>query len=211
MGLYLNYELSLPGSVTAEQVTGALARLRAFAVGLGFPKVTDTYDARARGLRRLAAVVRDAFKEENPHLFPDVDTVQGFSVLPGHGCETAMVAFMKRADERRRCQDWFWHYSCKTQYASVLGDGHLVACHTGLVKLLDYAIQTGVKVVVRDETHYWETRDEARLIAEVNAMNRVVARVAGRLGDVKAVPDGQLRAPIFQHPRFERLEMGLDE
>lgn len=71
--------------------------------------------------------------------------------------------------------------------------------------------QVGVKVVVRDETHYWETRDEARLIAEVNAMNRVVARIAGQLGDLKAVPDGQFRAPIFQHPRFERLEMGLDE
>jgi hypothetical protein len=211
MGLYLNYELSLPGSVTAEQVTCTLAQLRAFALGLGFAKVSDTYDARAHGLRRMATVVRDAFKEENPHPLADVGTVQGFSVLPGDGCETAMIAFMARADAVGHYTDWFWYGWCKTQYASVFGDRHLVACHTRLVKLLDHASQMGVSLVARDETHYWETRDAVRLIAEVNAMNRTVAKLAGQLGDLSALADGQLRAPIFQHPRFERLEMGLDE
>jgi hypothetical protein len=86
-----------------------------------------------------------------------------------------------------------------------------VACHTRLVKLLDHASQMGVSLVVRDEAHFWETRDEVRLIAAVNAMNRTVAKLAGQLGDLRGLADGQLRAPIFEHPRFERLEMGLDE
>jgi hypothetical protein len=211
MGLHLNYELRLPGSQSSEQATATLARLRAFALGLRFKKVSEMYDAPAGGLRRLATVLAAAFKDESPRLIPDVDSVRGFSVLPGDGCESAMFAFMKRADERGRCEEWFWHWSCKTQYASVFGDRHLVACHTSLVRMLDHAMEIGANVVVRDETHYWETRDEARLIAEVDAMNRVVARLAGRLRDLSGLPDGQLQAPIFRHPRFERLEMGLDE
>ncbi len=211
MGLHLNYELRLPGSRSPEQATATLARLRAFALGMRLGKVSELYDARSAGLRRLTTVLAAAFKNESRGLIPDVDSVRGFSVLPGDGCETAILAFARRADERGRRQDWFWYWSCKTQYASVFGDRHLVTCHTGLVKLLDHAIAIGVNVVVRDETGYWETRDEARLIAEVGAMNRVVARLAGQLGDLDGLPHGQLRAPIFRHPRFERLEMGLDD
>jgi len=43
----------------------------------------------------------------------------------------------------------FGNSSCKTQYTSVIGDAHLVACHGGLVKLLAHAIALGVSVVVR--------------------------------------------------------------
>jgi hypothetical protein len=77
--------------------------------------------------------------------------------------------------------------------------------------MLDYAGKVGVDVVVRDETHYWETRDEQRLIAEVRKMNHIVAAFAGRLGDLGVPGSGELRAPIFGHPRFERLEMGLED
>ena len=93
------------------------------------------------------------------------------------------------------------------QYASIVSDRHLVSCHTGLVRLLDHARMLGVDVVVRDETHYWETRDEQRLITEAHAMNRIVARIAGNLDDAVG-PGHATWAPIFGHPRFERLEMG---
>jgi hypothetical protein len=210
MGLHLNYELCLPGSASAAQAAAALARLRAAALGMRLGTVSGMYDARAAGLRRLATVIATALRDERPDLLPDAGSALGFSLLPGDGCETALLALMRRTDERGRCQDWYWHWSCKTQYASVFGDRHLVACHTRLVRLLDHAIEIGVNVVVRDEAHYWETRDEARLIAEVRAMNRVVARLAGRLGDL-SVAGGRVDAPIFRHPRFERLEMGLDD
>jgi hypothetical protein len=92
----------------------------------------------------------------------------------------------------------------------VFGDRHLVACHTGLVGLLDHARSIGVGIEVRDETHYWQTRDEGLLIAEVDAMNRIVARIAGKLSDVH--PRGvDVRAPIFRHDQFEHLEMNDDD
>ena len=60
---------------------------------------------------------------------------------------------------------------------------------------------------MRDEGQYWETRDEARLITNVQKMSKIVAAFAGRLSD--ALGDAHdVRAPIFDHPRFERLEMG---
>jgi hypothetical protein len=116
---------------------------------------------------------------------------------------------MRRADEDARHREWFWHCSCKTQYASVVGDQHLVACHAGLARLLDRAASLGVDLTVRDETHYWDTRDERRLIAEVHRMNQIVARIAGKLSDATG-PEHAVRAPIFQHAQFERLEMGQE-
>jgi hypothetical protein len=62
---------------------------------------------------------------------------------------------------------------------------------------------------VYDETQYWETRETSRLVAEVHAMNQLVARFTGRLSD--AIGEGHdVQVPIFEHPRFERLEMGDD-
>jgi hypothetical protein len=75
-----------------------------------------------------------------------------------------------------------------------------------LVALLDHAIKLGIGVVVRDEGHYWETRDESRLIAETEYMNQLVARIAGAFSD--AMPKGLTAGgAILEHPEFERLEM----
>lgn len=219
MGLHLNYELRLPPSSTSNEVTETLSRLRAFALKLPFKSVSDLYHAapvngelRGDGIRQLASIIAKVFRDDtSPPLVGDVDSARGFSVLPGDGCETAAVAFMMRTALLGEPREWFWHASCKTQYASVFGDTHLLACHIGLTTLLDHAIELGVNVVVRDETHYWETRDARRLIEEVHAMNRIVAAFAGKLNDaVDTAAAGRLEAPIFRHPRFERLEMGND-
>jgi len=221
MGLHLNYELRLPDSATAEAVGNVLVRLRDFALALPFKSVTEIYrpeagrcDSRRGGLRVLASVIAKVFVDDTPpclQLIADIDLVRGFSVIPGNGCESAAFAFMPRADQGGKHADWFWASSCKTQYASVISDAHLVACHGGLVNLLDHAIALGVSVVVRDETRYWDTRDEQRLITEVHNMNRIVAALAGKLSDHAGVANGRWQAPIFGHPRFERLEMGQDE
>ncbi|HYU27511.1 MAG TPA: hypothetical protein VEK83_00620 [Gemmatimonadales bacterium] len=218
MGLHLNYELRLPDSTDAEEVENVLVRLRDFALALPFQSVTEIYrpdfgrfDSRGGGLRFLASVIAKVFVDDTPPLIAHIDLVRGFSVIPGNGCESAAFAFMPRADQSGKHGDWFWHSSCKTQYASVISDAHLVTCHRGLVKLLDHAIELGVSVVVRDETRYWETRDEQRLISEVHNMNRIVAALAGKLSDHVGVANGRVQAPIFAHPRFERLEMGHDE
>ena len=128
----------------------------------------------------------------------------------GRGCETATFGLMRRADTHGAHAEWFWRGSCKTQYASVVSDAHLIACHTALVRVLDQAIALGIDVVVHDETHYWDTRDASRLVDEVRAMNQLVAGFAGQLSDVVG-DTHQVRASIFEHPRFERLEMGDGE
>ena len=197
MGLHLNYELRLPASATVEAVENVLVRLRDFALALPFKSVTEIYrpepgrcDSRRGGLRLLASVIAKV-------LIADIDLVRGFSIIPGNGCESAAFAFMPRADQRGKHTDWFWYSSCKTQYASVISDAHLVACHGGLVKVLDHAIALGVNVVVRDETRYWDTRDEQRLITEVHNMNRIVAALAGKVSDHAGVANGRVQAPIF--------------
>ena len=211
MGLHLNYELRLPASATVEEVGHILVRLRNFALALPFKSVTEIYrpepgrcDSRRGGFRLLASVIAKV-------VIADIDLVRGFSIIPGNGCESAAFAFLPRADQRGKHTEWFWYSSCKTQYASVISDAHLVACHGGLVKVLDHAIALGVSVVVRDETRYWDTRDEQRLITEVHNMNRIVAALAGKVSDHAGVANGRVQAPIFGHPRFERLEMGQDE
>jgi hypothetical protein len=219
MGLHLNYELRLPASTSPRDVAGVLERLRTFATTRSFEEVSalhttagvdipiDPATDQARVIQTFASIIASPYDDDDPPLHGDVDSAQGFYINPGKGCETATFGFLKRADASDRHREWFWHAFCKTQYASVVSDDHLVMCHTSLVAVLDHAILLGIAVVVRDETHYWETRDEARLIAEVHAMNRLVAAFAGRFSDAVGTAHS-VQAPIFEHPRFERLEMG---
>jgi hypothetical protein len=156
---------------------------------------------------RWAEVIADPDPELELRCIGDVATATGFGIHPGRGCEAANFGFLHRAETDGSNAEWFWHHCCKTQYASVVGWEHLLHCHTSLVALLDYAIERGIDVVVRDEGHYWETRDTSRLITEVDYMNKVVAALAGRLGDAIERTGHAVGAPIFEHPEFEHLEM----
>lgn len=219
IGLHLNYDLRLPASWTRDAVIAILADLHAFAQTLPLASWTPLLidhggpldsDTRLEALRGWASIIAVPFGDDDPPLVGDPHSAQGFNVQPGRGCETATFGFMRRHDAAGAPVDWYWQCSCKTQYASTVSDAHLIACHTALVQLLDHAITLGIEVDVYDETHYWESRDSRRLIAEVHAMNRLVARVAGQLSDAMGEAQ-QVRAPIFEHPRFERLEMGEDD
>jgi hypothetical protein len=223
IGLHLNFELRLPASATRESVIASLTALHAFAQSLPFadvsPLLTD-HDGDSVGesehaelrsaLRQWAELIAtpfDADDADDALLAGDASSALGFLVQPGKGCETATFGFLRRRSAAGTPVDWFWHCSCKTQYASTVSEAHLIACHTALVRLLDHAIALGVGVVVRDETHYWESRDVSRLVSEVRAMNQLVARIAGRISDALG-ETSDVRASIFEHPLFERLEMG---
>jgi hypothetical protein len=130
----------------------------------------------------------------------------GFVVAPGQRCEPAPIGFLKRRDPEADREEWFWYTSCKTQYASVVSEKHLITCHSALVSVLDRAIEIGVDVVVRDETGYWESRETSVLVESVREMNRIVAAFAGAMRD--ALPSMRVGGAIFQHPRFEWVEMG---
>lgn len=216
MGLHLNWELRLPASTSDAAVCASLRRLRDSALEQGFEEVSPLVQAFGpqkgtavswtKTLEFWASLVAKPYEDESPPMRGDPATAQGFFVQPGEGCETASFGLLRRADDARKHTDWFWHCSCKTQYASIVSDEHLIRCHTSLVRVLERAVDIGLDVIVRDETHYWETRDESRLLSEVHKMNSIVARIAGKLSDASASAD--IRAPIFAHRRFERLEMG---
>lgn len=217
MGMHLNYELRLPGSTSADDVAEMVTRLRDIASTIPFRKVSPIYqmallpsemtDPLMRHFHVAASVMASPNSEEDAVWAGVLATAAGFVIHPGLRCEGAAIGFVHRIERNGQRAEWFWHWCCKTQYASVISDEHLIACHVGLVRFLDAAAAIGVDVVVRDEGHYWETRDEARLLAEVRAMNQLVARIVGRLSDGMGPVPG-LGAPIFAHRDFERLEMG---
>lgn len=97
----------------------------------------------------------------------------------------------------------------QTEYASIVSDEHLIACHRSLVEILDAAPALGIGIEVRDETGYWKSRYANQLVAAVAEMNRIVARMAGNFNDAvrsAGVDSRQVGGAIFQHPDFERLQ-----
>lgn len=227
MGLHLCYELALPRETPAMVAAERVGLLHEAAARLPFDTVSahvrvtagealgdvNLFDCSLEDFFRLGARVR--LNPANTDTGERADRLAdgvGFAVHPGRYCEGATfgLAWVPPEDEEGNhlhaepCV-WHWHACCKTQYASVVSDEHLIHCHTTLVALLEEAIRLGFEVTVRDETHYWETRDPARLVAEVQEMNRIVARIAGALHDAvgeKARTEGA----IFKHPEFEVLE-----
>jgi hypothetical protein len=237
MGLSICYELLVPAGETEATVREYIAALRAHAVKLPFGGVSPVVQLTERHLsgpwpvhglafRRLEDVVNvtarfareDLYRRQLGMAGDDYSSVQvpddlatraiGFSVAPGAGSEPAAFGLVTvRAD--RGVNTWHWHCCCKTQYASVHGDDHLIRCHGSMVALLDAAREIGLGVVVHDETGYWESRDERELLARVTDMNRIVARFAGSFTDHIRTSGGDSRrvqGEIFAHPDFERLE-----
>jgi hypothetical protein len=198
-------------------VNDHLEKLREHAFRLRFDVITGRIDKPIRQtphdfedfLAVWAGVAAEPYGESTPKRLADVNTARGFVVFPGRGCEAATFGFLHRATIDGRSPEWHWQACCKTQYASVVSEDHFIYCHTALVELLDHAVKLGIGVVVHDEGHYWETRDTGTLLEELRYMNRLVARVAGRMSD--AMPGNHsVKAAIFEHPEFERLEVERD-
>lgn len=135
-------------------------------------------------------------------------SVIGFAIDPGERCEPAHFGLTRLAGPEITTR-WWDHCCCKTQYASIVSDEHLMRCHGSLVSLLDFAVDLGFGVEVRDETGYWDSRDPQTLFAAAAEMNRIVARLGGVLNDAvrDAMGDSSVvGGAIFEHPEFERLE-----
>jgi hypothetical protein len=222
MGLHLNFELRLRAGTLDDEVRSKLVALREYATTVPLRRVGPVVATRPerwgvpehdtqRALELLASLIAEPWEDELVPLTGDRESAIGFLVDPGQGSETAIFGLFERSDGVGVARDWWWWCACKTQYASTVSDAHLVTCHSALVAVLDRAIAIGFEVTVHDETGYWEHRDPAKLISEVTAMNRIIAGFAGQLSDALTRQDGRPRlveAPIFEHPRFERLEMG---
>lgn len=103
-----------------------------------------------------------------------------------------------------------WTQCCKTQYAGLQqhgGASNFLFAHVGLVRCLDHLITLGVDVDVKDDSGYWEHRDEARLRQSLTEWNHLIAAFAGQLKDqLGGQADHGIKAPILTAPDFEHLE-----
>lgn len=232
MGLHICYELALPAETSRPRVLYLLGALRSQSERLAFDEITEIREFAGAAcetvpgkeswndpwvLFRVAALARAIRgSDDDRDLLRAPDYAAGFLVLPGRRCEPAAFGFSHSPSEVRvkgetlpiRHPGWHWHYCCKTQYASVVSDAHLLRCHLGLIELLDTARGLGIGVTVRDETGYDEHRDEKKLLDSVQEANRLIAGIAGRMADALDSSSVKAVAPIFEHPRFEHLEGG---
>lgn len=227
MGLSIAYQLHLPASTPRATVAQLVAQLKTAAEELPFAKVgpiitleagetlgdmPDPPTAFQYAFRLWASYGPDEDDPEHGGFGDVMPDAIGFTVMPGEHCEPVPigVAWVPPRDEDWkvvRGQPWTWHYGavCKTQYASIVSAEHFVRCHTSIVALLDAAVELGFEVTVNDEAGYWESRDVDKLLAQVEHSNRIIAALAGAIHDAVGKKDG-VKAPIFEHPDFERLE-----
>ena len=230
MGLHINYELWLPGTESDATAAGLLDQLHRECQSSDGKRVGPmmhfseldivegdqryapwTADRFAWAFAHGAIGIRDG--QDRPSALRDSCSASMFFLYPGDGSEAAPFGLVRpssrpgspdaeRADLQGR---WYWYGCCKTQYASRLGEEHLIRCHRTVVHAIEAAIKLGFSVEVRDETGYWESRSTERLVSEVHRMNQIVARFAGAMHD--AVGNAHsVESPIFSDPDFERLE-----
>lgn len=217
MGLTIHYKLRLPATVTpaatealvrtAHRRAAALVRRRRLA-GIGPVRPADPSD------HWCHALVMEPRGEST--ICHEVPPKRGwmFTVSPGRDCEAARFGLCRypatiRAGDRTvrtRCAGWGYDGFSKAQYASLHGEAHFLHCHRAIIDLLLIWERLGATVTINDEGDYWPRRNEAKLLAEVRQMNRIVAAFSGALKD--AADDGgpPVESPIFQHAQFELLE-----
>ncbi|MEY2880678.1 MAG: hypothetical protein RLZZ15_3058 [Verrucomicrobiota bacterium] len=139
-----------------------------------------------------------------------------FTVDVGRGCEPAMFGLCRYPASVRKTKGlvptgcgsgWRLQKFSKTQYASLHGPAHFLKCHRAVIDLALIWERLGCEVTIDDEGDYWPTRDRAALFRHCDFLNAAIAGAAGALKDLAEEKGGPpVRAPIFAHPRFERLE-----
>ena len=222
MGLHLCYRLTLPGDTHADEVRAKVAALKAFSDTVGFDRVLGPTEYTVDELtdledRDIIKIIASTLCADPPDFYSvpyGGCCAAAFVVVPGEECEPAVFGFFApgaRSDIGGSHDDlhpgeWFWSGACKTQYASMISDAHLLKCHLGLVRVLEHAARLGIHVSVEDETGFWEHRSPEKLFEAVRNMNRLIARFAGAVHD-RLGAEHKIDAPIFGHPEFERLEM----
>jgi hypothetical protein len=232
MGLTVYYELSLPGSTSDEAACQFMERLRNYACSLAPGRLTaliehsltELLEKRTLPWAGLDAHFHAAARcnlDEASAALADADhdrrSVVGFNMHPGRGCEALALGLMRPGltvpPEDVQLDGpwdvWYWHFFCKTQYASVVSNDHLIRCHLMVVQMLEEAARLGATVEVRDDTGYWTHRSTEQLIREVDRMNEIVARIAGAFHDAMPADSEnthRVEGAIFEHPDFERLE-----
>lgn len=228
MGLTIYYNLAFPGDQPEARICGILESLQGTARGLAVEQITpvrrivraDCEELERQELdldwlfRCFAARALEHPSDSSRVLTVPPTVAYGFSVVVGC-CEPVVLGLGRYpqmiedagAEVLTGLEGWSWHACTKTQYASLRGNDHFVRCHRAVIALLDAARALGLEVEVRDDSGYWDHRDEGRLLESVEYWNAVVAKIAGRVTDGVEGAGLKADAPVFRHPEFERLEM----
>jgi len=228
MGLTVYYNLALPGDQPEARVCAILEALQGTALELAVEQITplrriegsdcEGFERQEVGLEWLircfaARPVEDP-RDSRRALTVAPTAAYGFGAVVGR-CEPVILGLGRYpstiedagTQQPTALEGWSWHACTKTQYASVRSIDHFVRCHRAVIALLDAARALDLEVEVRDDSGYWDHRDEGRLVESVESWNSIVARIAGRVADGMEATELKVNSAVFHHPEFERLEM----
>jgi hypothetical protein len=148
------------------------------------PWVSYKYDAAGRNPK----TIRGEGDLNSEHPMPS--KIVAFTAWPGDGCEAANIGLVfvpeikapalegdRRGDHVavKVGNPWLWNSFCKTGYSEDFAKAHL-----SVVAMLDAAEEIGkdigVRLRVKDEGEYWETRDAAVLVGteKIDAATRTL-------------------------------------
>lgn len=226
MGLSIHIQTQAPASLGGDEMAAVVSRwhdiARAFAIRGAIDEVSEI-SGKEVDLEQFATAWVSIPHPSEPDTVTAIAVrpLEGtvFVVSPGKGCEPLTLGLCRYpmavksatgGDLPTEKSGWSLLSSCKTQYASALGWEAFRRCHVAVVELAAAGVSLGIDIRIDDEGGYWPARNEPRLRATLEQLNRLAAGLAGALKDV-ADADGagdapSVQASIFAHPDFERLE-----
>lgn len=235
MGLTISYTLT-SDAASAEDARALVEQLRNRARDLPFAEVGEIIPLQGQPAYDPQNLDRDDphkwLKTQACHLLRykigrdeawaqvPPENLIAFTVRPGDGCEPAnfgLCRFPTTIPHNGRqvptqLDGWHWWSFCKTQYASNPACGGLpnfLRSHVGLVRLLDHAAEIGILAEANDEGGYYEKRDAAALVTEIENWNKMIAGAVGAMKDTLESLGQDARtfeSEITKYPDFEHLE-----
>jgi hypothetical protein len=205
VGLSIGYELSLPSSVTQDAIAERLEHVRLDCIPMPGVSVDSALTVGTDWGAAAFPVGRGRVQQMEV-IEPEVAVY--FTLRPGEGAEPAIFGLARHRPNPRTRGRWFGQWACKTQYAASPKHGgidHFVRCHLAVIAALDLVKRRRISVKVFDDGGFWKSRRLPRLLAALDAHDRVIARVVGRFKDAFADRGGVV-APITERPDFEHLE-----
>lgn len=226
MGLTISYRIKLKAVETKAGIVDAerlVAKAHAFAMRLlqngRVKRVMEISSSREMLDRTIAFDRRLDYEGEWRTRIVTPEEGWVYYVNVGDGCEPLQLGLCRypytgpyvgsrRWAKIHSPQHFVWRLEgfCKTQYASQHGWEHFLACHQTVLELINYWRRTEAKVIIRDEGGYWPRLSVDKLQRNLGEYEGLTAAFAGALKDAAGDKAGSIKAPILNHPQFERLE-----
>lgn len=199
MGLTIHYQLSTRRRLGAAAVRDLTRRLSAVATASGAADVSEVFPVGPDFTGAFHWPTRRPLKLAD--LLPPQE---GWlcSIDPGADSEGFFLGLCRYAG----VAGWRLSGHCKTQYAARHGWKHFRDCHRRVIQLLRAAEALGLRVKVNDEGGLWETGSARTLRRRLGKYDRAVAALGGQLKDAAEAKGQGVQGPIFEDPRYERLE-----